>query len=152
MEQRQNRGMPSWREGVKWGGQENYFYSDVPIQVNVTSIFQSLNVALLLLWAWTGREYWKMICCQLSWLRMKSLPAMTSLWARCKLLALVSTPFPTSFSGVRELMWLEAWALWTEVRPYLQLCVLGLSSLTSLSLRFFHLQNENNKYTCFDEL
>lgn len=105
MEQRQNWGMLCPGEGVKWGGQGRTFL------FSRTNIGRQMSPAFFKVLTWHsyfsghGLEgaFCSTVCCPESWLRMKCSPAVVSLWARCKLPALVSTPCPTSFSEVREL-------------------------------------------------
>lgn len=92
-------------EGVKWGGQGRIFL------FSRTNTDRQMSPAFFKVLTWHScfsghgleEDFCSMVCCPESWLRMRCSPVPMSLWARCKLPALVSTPFPTPFSEVREL-------------------------------------------------
>lgn len=125
IEQRRNRGMLCPGEGVKWGGQGRTFL------FSRTNTGRQMSPAFFKVLTWHsyfsghGLEgaFCNAVCCPESWLRTKCPPAMMSLWARCKLPALVSTPCPTSFSEVRELTVIQTLSSGVRTPPlFLAVC------------------------------
>lgn len=88
---------------MRGSGKDIFILKNQHRQANVTSIFQSLNMTLLFLWAWTGRGFLQYGLLSRVMAEDEVSTGRGVAVSKMQVPALVSTPCPTSFSEVREL-------------------------------------------------